>query len=47
MLFVTNRRIEGSRRSQAGRGITFAPGDKEPGASLFFCQRQAPSSTWS
>ena len=42
MLFITNRRIEGSRRSQAGRTITFAPGDNEPGASLFFCQRQGP-----
>ena len=30
MLFVTNRRIEGSRRSEAGRTICFAPGD--PGA---------------
>jgi esterase/lipase superfamily enzyme len=42
MLFITNRRIEGSRRSQAGRAIEFAPGDNEPGASLFFCQRQGP-----
>lgn len=42
MLFVTNRRIEGSRRSQPGRGITFAQGDQEPGASLFFCQRLGP-----
>lgn len=42
MLFITNRRIEGSRRSQAGRMITFASGDNEPGASLFFCQRQGP-----
>ncbi len=42
MLFITNRRIEGSRRSQAGRTVTFAPGDNEPGASLFFCQRQGP-----
>ena len=42
MLFVTNRRIEGSRRSQPGRSITFAQGDQEPGASLFFCQRLGP-----
>ena len=42
MLFVTNRRIEGSRRSQPGRGITFASGDQEPGVSLFFCQRLGP-----
>ena len=42
MLFVTNRRIEGSRRSQPGRGIAFAQGDQEPGASLFFCQRLGP-----
>ena len=41
MLFVTNRRIEGSRRSQAGRNVTFAVGDQEPGVSLFFCQRLA------
>ena len=42
MLFVTNRRIEGSRRSQPGRGIAFARGDQEPGASLYFCQRLGP-----
>ena len=42
MLFITNRRIEGSRRSQAGRPINFAASDNEPGASLFFCQRQGP-----
>ena len=42
MLFITNRRIEGSRRSQPGRQITFAASDNEPGASLFFCQRQGP-----
>jgi esterase/lipase superfamily enzyme len=42
MLFITNRRIEGSRRSQAGRQIGFVAGDSEPGASLFFCQRQGP-----
>ncbi len=42
MLFVTNRRIEGSRRSQPGRAIAFAQGDQEPGASLFFCQRLGP-----
>ncbi len=42
MLFVTNRRIEGSRRSQPGRAIAFAAGDPEPGASLFFCQRVGP-----
>lgn len=42
MLFITNRRIDGSRRSQAGRAITFALGDNEPGASLFFCRRQGP-----
>jgi esterase/lipase superfamily enzyme len=41
MLFVTNRRIEGSRRSLAGRRIAFAE-DDEPGASLWFCQRQGP-----
>jgi esterase/lipase superfamily enzyme len=41
MLFVTNRRIEGSRRSQAGRTLAFAD-DSEPGASLYFCQRQGP-----
>ena len=39
MLFVTNRRIDGSRRSEAGRSIIFAKGDPEPGASLYFCQR--------
>ena len=39
MLFVTNRRIDGARRSEAGRSITFAKGDPEPGASLYFCQR--------
>ena len=42
MLFITNRRIEGSRRSQPGRQVVFAAGDSEPGASLFFCQRQGP-----
>lgn len=42
MLFVTNRRIEGSRRSQAGRPVVFANDDNEPGASLFFCRRQGP-----
>ena len=42
MLFITNRRIEGSRRSQPGRGITFAQDDQEPGASLFFCHRLGP-----
>lgn len=42
MLFITNRRIDGSRRSQAGRPISFAADDNEPGASLFFCQRQGP-----
>jgi esterase/lipase superfamily enzyme len=42
MLFVTNRRIEGSRRSQPGRGIAFGQGDQEPGASLYFCQRLGP-----
>jgi esterase/lipase superfamily enzyme len=42
MLFVTNRRIEGPRRSQAGRTIAFAERDGEPGVSLFFCQRLGP-----
>ena len=42
MLFITNRRVEGPRRSQAGRPISFAASDNEPGASLFFCQRQGP-----
>jgi esterase/lipase superfamily enzyme len=42
MLFVTNRRIEGSRRSQPGRSIAFARDDQEPGASLYFCQRHGP-----
>jgi esterase/lipase superfamily enzyme len=42
MLFVTNRRIEGPRRSQAGRAIRFALDDDEPGASLYFCQREGP-----
>jgi len=42
MLFVTNRRIEGSRRSEAGRSVAFAKGDPEPGASLYFCQRLGP-----
>jgi hypothetical protein len=42
MLFVTNRRIEGSRRSQPGRSIAFARDDQEPGASLYFCQRAGP-----
>jgi esterase/lipase superfamily enzyme len=42
MLFVTNRRVEGSRRSQAGRAIRFALDDDEPGASLYFCQREGP-----
>lgn len=42
MLFITNRRIEGSRRSQPGRRIDFAASDNEPGASLFFCHRQGP-----
>lgn len=39
MLFITNRRIEGARRSQPGRTITFALNDPEPGVSLYFCQR--------
>ena len=42
MLFVTNRRIEGSRRSQPGRSVAFARDDQEPGASLYFCQRAGP-----
>jgi esterase/lipase superfamily enzyme len=42
MLFVTNHRIDGSRRSQPGRAVAFAQGDPEPGASLYFCQRLAP-----
>src|SRR4051794_28090959 len=39
MLFVTNRRIEGSRLPQPGRSVVFANDDHEPGASLYFCQR--------
>lgn len=42
MLFITNRRIADGRRSQAGRTITFAPNDPEPGVSLYFCQRVEP-----
>ncbi len=42
MLFLTNRRIEGGRRSEAGRAITLAPNDPEPGVSLYFCQRLGP-----
>ena len=42
MLFVTNRRILGSRRSEAGREIRFDLDDNEPGTSLFFCERKAP-----
>ena len=42
MLFITNRRIEGGRRSQAGRPVSFAPSDPEPGVSLYFCQRLGP-----
>lgn len=41
MLFITNRRIEGGRRSEAGREIAFAPSDPEPAVSLYFCQRVA------
>lgn len=41
MLFITNRRINESRRSQAGRTITLALDDPEPGTSLWFCQRTA------
>jgi esterase/lipase superfamily enzyme len=44
MLFVTNRRIAGSRQSEAGRRIAFVEGDDEPGASLYFCERQGPGS---
>lgn len=39
MLFVTNRRILGSRRSEAGREVAFDLADDEPGASVYFCQR--------
>lgn len=42
MLFVTNRRVLGSRRSQAGREIRLDLDDNEPGSSLFFCERRAP-----
>lgn len=42
MLFITNRRIEDARRSQAGRTIHFALRDPEPGISLYFCQRLGP-----
>lgn len=42
MLFVTNRRILGSRRSEAGRAIAFDPTDDEPGASVYFCERTGP-----
>lgn len=41
MLFVTNRRIEGPRRSTVGRFVRFAA-DDEPGVSLYFCERQGP-----
>lgn len=41
MLFVTNRRIVESRRSEAGRSITFDLADNEPGTSLYFCRRLA------
>jgi esterase/lipase superfamily enzyme len=41
MLFVTNRRIDGPRRSAAGRFVGFAA-DDEPGVSLYFCERQGP-----
>jgi esterase/lipase superfamily enzyme len=42
MLFLTNRRVEGGRRSQVGRTVTFARDDPEPGVSLYFCQRLGP-----
>lgn len=42
MLFVTNRRVEGGRRSEPGRAIRFAAADPEPGVSLHFCQRLGP-----
>lgn len=41
MLFITNRRVEGGRRSQPGRTLSFAAADPEPGVSLYFCERQA------
>lgn len=44
MLFVTNRRILGGRRSAAGRPIAFDAADDEPGASLYFCERTGPGS---
>ena len=44
MLFVTNRRIEGSRRSQPGRSIAFAQGDQEPGALCSSANALGPSS---
>ncbi len=42
MLFITNRRVLGSRRSQVGREIRFDLDDNEPGTSVFFCERKAP-----
>lgn len=42
MLFITNRRVEGDRRSATGRAITLALKDPEPGVSLYFCQRLGP-----
>ena len=42
MLFVSNRRILGSRRSEVGREIRFDLDDNEPSTSLFFCERKAP-----
>lgn len=44
MLFVTNRRVLGGRRSQAGRDIAFDLADGEPGASVYFCHRAGPGS---
>lgn len=42
MLFVTNRRIKGPRRSTPGRSISFDLDDSEPGVSLYFCRREGP-----
>lgn len=39
MLFITNRRLAASARSQAGRMIEFDLADNEPASSVYFCER--------
>jgi len=45
MLFITNRHLNESKKSVAGRKVTFAMNDNEPTVSVFFANAKGMVNT--